>query len=273
MPININPQPGSLSIQKNLAASGKAMSQALERLSSGQRINQSADDAAGQAIAANLDAQLRGLEQATRNTQDGVSLVQTADAAIGRQTDMLLRMRELTVQAGSDILSPQARGAIQAEIDQLGAEIGRVADTTNFNGKNLLDGSLNGQALQVGADAGQTIEVNVGDTRPAATGIDALDVTTAAGAQDALATIDNALGTLGETRAQLGSLQNRLETTIENLGAAAENTAASHSRIVDADFAREVSDQLRAQILEQVGIATLGQANVSAQAALSLLHT
>ena len=268
---NVTSNLNQLLIQKNLAKNQGIANKALEKLSSGKKINRSADDAAGVAIAQQLDSQLKGLERAARNASDGVSLIQTADAAIGQETEIVQRVRELTVQAASDLNSPAARDAIQTEINQLTGELGRITGTTSFNGKNLLDGSLSGQTLQVGPDGGQTVELSVGDLGPSALGISGLDVTTQAGAQNALGALDTALNTLGNARAGLGAVQNRLETTVENLNASSENVAAAKSRILDADFAAQVANQIRGQILEQAGIAAMGQANVSAKNAMALL--
>lgn len=273
MPLNVNSNVNSLFAQHNLYKSNTIVNKALERLSSGKRVNRAGDDAAGLAIAQSLDAQIRGLEQAARNTSDGVSLVQTADAALSGSVEIVQRIRELTVQAANDTNSPQARSAIQAEVDQLGAELGRISGTTSFNGVNLLDGSFAGQSLQVGAGAGETVEVNIGNVGLAALGLNGLDVTTQSGATSTLTALDNALNTLGEARAGLGAVQNRLEGTLENLGAAAENAAASRSRIVDADFAAQAAERIRGQLLERASIAVLGQANVSAKAALGLLSS
>jgi flagellin len=271
MPIQINSNINSLVAQKNLLRGDSIMSRALERLSSGKQVNSAKDDAAGLAIAQALDAQLRGLEQAARNTNEGISLAQTADAAVSGGADILQRMRELSVQAASDTNSPEARGAIQAEMDQLASELGRIGGTASFNGMNLLDGSFAGRAIQVGANAGQTVEINIDNLSPAALGVNSLDVATQAGASNALSAIDVALGKLGETRAGLGAVQNRLEGGLANLSAAAENAAASKSRIIDADFAAETAERIRGQILERASIAALGQANISPRAALGLL--
>ncbi|MBM4280587.1 MAG: flagellin FliC [Deltaproteobacteria bacterium] len=238
----------------------------MEQLATGLRINRAADDAAGLAIASQMTAQLNGLVQASRNAGDAVSLVQTADSALGSVGDSLQRIRTLAVQAGNDTLGASDRAAIQKEITQLQQEIGRVGESTEFNGKQLLDGSFQGARFQVGANAGDEVGVAIeGVVAPD------VDVTTASGASTALTDIDAALQRVSDQRASLGATQNRLDATIRELGTTADNTLRSRSRLEDADFLRVAADRARSEIASRSAIAILAQANIIPGMAAKLL--
>ncbi len=277
MALYINTNIMALDAQRNLGITAQKMARALERLSSGLRINRAADDAAGLAISEKLTSQVNGLSQATRNAQDGISMVQTAEGALNESHAILQRVRELVVQAGTATVSSSDKSQIQQEITQLQAELDRIASTTNYNGTKLLDGTLAGQLL-VGANGTTSdyISVSVATTMSSAgLAVDAtaVDVTSTTLTTSAMLTsIDSAIGTVSTTRAGLGAVQNRLEHTINSLGVAVENLQASVSRIRDADIAQETSNMVTAQILQQAGTAVLAQANQAPQAALKLLQ-
>ncbi|WP_019024419.1 MULTISPECIES: flagellin [unclassified Thioalkalivibrio] len=363
----------SLNAQRHLRQSQAALQTAFQRLASGQRINSARDDAAGLAISERFTTQIRGLNQAMRNAQDGISLAQTAEGALGSMTGNLQRVRELAIQAANATLSTSDRGAIDREVRQLLAENDRIATQTTFNGRSLLDGSMGTAFFQIGANAGQTLAIDLGNSMrnrfvgdiasawsaeleaafaddplevdqdffirvgerdpvevPAGryrtpqelataidralgstgravltddgrlnliaretltisgeTAIDTLglpattepggslndvDLTTRQGASDALSRLDAALDAVNARRSQFGAIQNRFESTITNLGITSDNLAAARSRILDADYAAEVSRLVRAQILQQAGLAVLVQANALPQTFLRLLQ-
>ncbi len=262
----------SFSNASHLATAQNGVHKALTRLSSGNRINNASDDAAGLAISDRMDGQIRGLNQARRNAGDGISLTQTADGALGESVGILQRMRELAIQASNGIFNLTDRSAMNTEFTQLQSELDRIAEQTTFNGENLLDGSLSGGKLfQVGANSDQTINVAIDGATQADLGTDTLNIGTAVDAENAIGSIDDALSTISETRGDLGAVQSRFESSIENLSNSAENIAASNSRIADADFALEISNMLKFNILEQAGIAIQAQANQSAGTLLGLL--
>jgi len=243
------------------------------RLSSGRRINSAKDDAAGLSISDGMNSQIRGLNQAMRNANDGISLAQTADGALGESTNILQRMRELAVQSSNGIYNASDRKSINNEFSQLQSELDRIAGTTAFNGKNVLDGSLeSGTNFQVGANSQDSINVSLSGATQEDLGTESLNVLTGENAQDAIGAIDEALASVSGVRGELGSVLNRFESTISNLGNVAENTAASESRIGDADIAAEVSNMLKNRILEQAGISIQAQANQRAGNLLSLLN-
>jgi flagellin len=273
MSMVINTNLGSLVAQRSLANSSVQMSTALQRLSTGLRINSAKDDAAGLAISERITAQIRGYSQAIRNAGDGISLAQTAEGGMDGITSSLQRMRELAVQAANYSNTTDDRTAINAEFSQLKTEIDRVSQQTKFNTKSLLNGTFTAAAFQVGANSGETINVdsitNLGTT---GLGVDTVDVTSAANAGTAIQKIDDALKTVTTARANLGASINRFEQTISNLRVTVENLQASRSRIQDADFAAETASLTRLQILQQSGTAVLSQANAIPQGVLSLLR-
>lgn len=268
----INHNIAALNTHRQLSMVNNATGKSLERLSSGLRINRAGDDAAGLAISEKMRGQIRGLEQAQRNAQDAISLIQTAEGALNETHSILQRMRELAVQAANDTLTAEDRTAIDKEIDELSAEITRIGETTEFNTKKLLDGSLTNVTLQIGANDGQVMTVSISTMTASALGVDALDVSSAALASTAIDTIDTAIASVSDTRSQLGAWQNRLEHTINNLGTSAENLAAAESRIRDADMAKEMMEFTRNQIISQAAAAMLAQANAQPQLVLQLLR-
>ena len=273
MSLRINSNIEAVNAHRNLVTTTHLLSKSMEKLSSGLRINRAADDAAGLAISEKLRSQVRGLNQAIRNAQDGISLIQTAEGALNEGHSILQRMRELAVQAANETLTTSDRDALQKELDSLIAEIDRIATSTQFNTKQLLDGTFATSPLtfQVGANANQSITVTIGTATAAALTVQGLSLGSYTLASQAIASIDDAITALAENRADLGAVQNRLEHTIANLGVAAENLQASESRIRDVDMAQEMVNFTRLQILQQAGTAMLAQANVSPQSVLMLL--
>jgi len=281
MALTINQNITALNAYRNLSTTQNKLSTSLERLSSGLRINRAADDAAGLAISEGLRSQVGGLKVAARNAQDGISVVQTAEGALTEVHSILQRLRDLAVQGGNDSNSTAARDNITTEADSLIEELGRIADSTNFNGTKLLDGSAgvagDGKLVfQVGADgdAASTITVdltkaNVKTLATALTG--AFDVTDNAAAQGTISTIDTQIGNISTARAQLGAYQNRFDHTINSVNVTMENLSASESRIRDTDMASEMVSFTNAQILSQAGTAMLAQANSIPQTVLQLL--
>jgi flagellin len=276
MGLRINQNIAAMNSYRNLSVTDGQMSKSLEKLSSGFRINRAADDAAGLAISEKLRSQVKGLDTASSNAQNAISLVQTAEGALNETHSILQRMRELSVQSANDTNTDEDRVQIQKEVSALKEELTRISDTTEFNGKALLDGSFNG-TFQIGANSGQTLTVAITDQDAAALGdgtntVAGVDVSTQAGASTAIATLDGAIEQVSGTRADLGAVQNRLEHTVNNLNVASENLAASESRIRDTDMAKEMMNFTRAQILSQAGTAMLAQANQAPQGVLSLLR-
>jgi len=273
-----------------LTKNERAMSQAMERLSTGKRINNAGDDAAGLAISSRMTTYINGLNMAVRNANDAISLVQTADGALIEVTNMLQRMRELAVQASSGTYSSTDKTALDVEFDQLKAAIQDINDDTQWNGTAILSGGTT-FTFHVGAGASQTVGVTVGDydteESSATSGIfenlssatsdnlnagddlDALDITSAA--NTALSHIDVALARVEANRATLGATINRLEYAADNLANVSQNTLASRSRVLDADYAAETTELARTQIIQQAATAMLSQANQQAQSVLALL--
>ncbi len=275
MGLRINQNVAAVNSYRNLSVTDGQMSKSLEKLSSGFRINRAADDASGLAISEKLRGQVRGLDTASANAQNGISLIQTAEGALNETTAILQRMRELTVQAANDTNVAADRTAIKTEIDQLSAEITRIAGTTEFNTQKLLDGgsvATGGLTFQIGANAGQVLNVKIADMDATALTVNALDVSSADTASASLAKIDTAIAAVSSQRSSLGAVQNRLEHTVKNLNVASENLAASESRIRDTDMAKEMMNFTRSQILSQAGTAMLAQANQAPQGVLSLLR-
>jgi flagellin len=270
--------------QNNLTKSQSALGSAIQRLSSGLRINSAKDDAAGQAIANRFTANIRGLTQAARNANDGISIAQTTEGSLNEINNNLQRIRELTVQAYNGTNSSDDLSSINAEIKQRLDEIQRVADQTQFNGIKVLNGSsTSGIAIQVGANDNETITISGTDANvstllsgTSAITSNGLTITVSGGVSvvtsGALAEIDAAINNVDKMRSDLGAIQNRFESTIANLNNTITNLSASRSRIEDADYAVEVSNMTRAQILQQAGTAVLAQANQVPQTMLSLLR-
>ena len=274
MALVINTNIGSLNAQRNLASSQRTLNQSMQRLSSGLRINSAKDDAAGLAISDRMTSQIRGLNQAARNANDGISLAQTAEGAMQESTNMLQRMRELAIQSANDTNASADRVSLDGEFQNLLREVDRVAKTTSFNGKVLLSGAFktDGAIFQIGANANQTISVKIGAATASALTISGKAIATYAGAQSAIAAMDNAIRIIDSARSDLGAAQNRFESTIANLRNVAENLSAARSRILDADIAQETSEMTKSNILQQAGVAVLSQANQTPQLALQLLQ-
>jgi flagellin len=275
MSLRINQNIAALNAHRNLSVTDSQMSKSLEKLSSGFRINRAADDAAGLSISEGLRSQIGGMKVAVRNTQDGVSVAQTAEGSLNEVTSILQRMRDLTVQAGNTGSNGGAGGdavaSIQDEIDSLSQAIDNVAKRTQFNGTNLLDGSVTSLTFQVGANGGETQDIALSDMTAGTLATDTVDVTTGT-TTDNLKTIDDAIKTVSTFRGKLGAAQNTFEHTINNLNVAVENLSASESRIRDTDMAAEMVDFTRSQILSQAGTAMLAQANSASQGVLRLLQ-
>ena len=265
----------SVRAQRNLSKTTAMLGESVNRLSSGLRINSAGDDAARSAIATQLTAHSQGLYQAKRNASDSVSMVQTAEGAMQEMTGIVQRMRELSVQASNDgTMDTTARGYLDQEFQLLEAELDRIVSVTEFNGNKLIDGTLSsGTNFQVGFKntGNDRISLSIASTSSTTLGINDEVLTTATGAQKAIAALDTALTTINTQRATLGATQNRLEMTINNLGASYENHAASLSRIRDVDVAEETARFTSNQILSQAGISVLAQANALPTAALMLL--
>ncbi len=280
MALFINTNVASLGAQRSLATSGAELKTAMERLSSGKKINSAADDAAGFAIAERMTAQIRGLNMATKNANDGLSMLAVIENATNDVTDMLHRMRELAIQATNDTNGSQDRIFLQKEVAELIKEIDRVADQTTYNGQVVLDGTFTSKSIQVGTESGNkvTFSINgintdeIGTTTSAASYVSGINVGTASGAQLGLQVITDAIEQVAGDRATYGALQNRLEYTVSNLMNVAEFTTAARSRIEDADFAAESARLAKAQVLQHTGTAMLAQSNASSQLALSLIR-
>jgi flagellin len=268
MSLRINTNTEALNAHRQLSATAMTMSKSMEKLSSGLRINRAADDAAGLAISEKMRAQIRGVAQASRNSLDGVSLVQSAEGALNEVHSILQRVRELAVQYNNGTLSTGDKAAITAEIVQLSSECTRIVTTMTFNGINAL-GSTTPITFQVGANTGETIvmtPMNLGGSY-----FDSVFVGTFTTGADITA-IDQSLSSIADARAGLGAIQNRLEHTIANLATYHENLSAAESRIRDTDMAFEMTTFTKLQVLQQSGVAMLGQANQAPNAVLSLIR-
>lgn len=256
------------------------LSTAMERLSSGKRINSAKDDAAGLAIATKMTSEIRGLSAAMRNANDGISVTQVAEGALGEVNNILQRMRELAVQSSSGTVSDNDREGIQAEVTQLIDQVSNIASRTSFNGISLMSGSatLAGGgtgaqiSIQTGTNANETVDVEILSVSTTDLGIDSLDFSTQSGAEGALATLDTAIQDVSSGRATLGGIQNRLEATVNTLTSTVTNLTDARSRIEDADFSTESTAMAKNQILSQASTAMLAQANQSQQGVLSLLR-
>lgn len=269
--MRINQNVAAYNAWRNLSVTDGAMNKSLEKLSSGYRINRAADDAAGLAVSEKMRAQVRGLNKANQNAQDGISLIQTAEGALNETHSILQRMRELAVQSANDTLTSADRTQLQTEVTGLVSEITRISSSTQFNGKNLLNGSFTAQTFQIGANQNQNVAVSISSAAAGAIGVSGLSVSSKAAASASLAKLDTAIDKVSTARANLGAVQNRLEHTISNLGVAAENLSAAESRVRDVDMAKEMSEFTRTQILTQAGTAMLAQANMKPQTVLKLL--
>lgn len=282
--MRINHNISALQTNAHMRRTDNALDKAMERLSSGFKINKASDDAAGMAISRKMKTQIAGLERASMNCSDGISVIQTAEGALNEVTSILQRCRELAVQSANDTYSDYDRAAVQLEIDQLMEEIRRISETTEFNTKTLLDGNLEGEGtlvLQAGANENQTMEVEIPRIDPETLGLledpddskSYIKVSDHEKADEAISLFDNAIRMVSETRAQLGAYQNRLEHTVENLDTASYNMTEAVSRIEDADMAEQMTVFTQQNVLQQAGTSMLAQANERPQTILSLLNS
>lgn len=266
----------AINAQRNLGTSQTQIANSYAQLASGSRINKSADDAAGLAISENLKAQIRSSRQAHRNASDGISMVQVAEGGLNEIGNIIVRLRELGIQASSDTIGDRERGFINKEVDQLKTEMQRIADVTTWGSTKLLDGSAPQFDFQVGInnnEAEDRISFMAGENVATldALGLAGVDYTSKEGAQTALAQLDEAQYRVNGTRANLGALQNRLQSTLSNLSISEENLSAANSRIRDTDVAQASSELAKNNILLQASTATLAQANQTSAVALKLL--
>jgi flagellin len=277
MAIRINTNVESVFAQKHLARTQRSLRSTMEHLSSGLRLTRAADDAAGMGVSQKMRAHITSLKMAQRNANDGISLVQTAEGALSETGDILARMRELAVESASEVLQATERAYLQTEFTALQEEIERIADSTEFNGLNLADGSTTSVSVQVGifnVAAQDRISVTLQDSQTATLGVNttSIDLSSAANSQLSITEIDEAIDSVNNSRSNYGSVQNRLTSALRNLENYTENLVETESRIRDVDFASATADMSRHQIFSQAGISVLSQANSNPQAALSLLQ-
>jgi flagellin len=274
--ITINTNVASLDAQRNLSRTQSDQRVNFQRLSSGMRINSASDDAAGLGISVNLQAQVRSLSVAERNTNNAVSMAQTAESALGQVGGILTRMRELAVQGSNGDLGATDRGYLDTEFQSLRSEITRIADSTVFNGRQLLGGAATTITFQVGIQntTSDRIDVGFGGVDLTALGIAATNVSgaTAANSQAAITSLDTAISTVSSRRALFGATMNRMSSTVSNLQSMRSNMSAAYSRIADVDVADETASMARNQVLSQAAVSVLAQANQAPQLALSLLR-
>jgi len=266
----------AINAQRNLVGSQRVLNKSMAQLASGSRINIAADDAAGLAISENLKAQIRSAAQAQRNTNDGISMVQTAEGGLNEISNLVIRLRELAIQAGSDTVGQTERGFINKETQQLKSEVQRIASVTTWGTTKLLDGSTPTFDFQVGLHNSAAEDRISFDSSENVATIDALNMTgidysSKEGAHEALTVLDQAQTRVNGYRANLGAIQNRLTSTADNLGVSMENLSAANSRIRDTDVAQASSEMTRNNILTQAGVSTLAQANQVNQLALKLI--
>lgn len=277
MGLRINTNVASLNAQRNLGSTRISMNKSLEKLSSGQRINRAGDDAAGLAISENLKAQIKGLGQAERNAEDGVSLVQIAEGALGEVSNILIRLRELSVQAASDTIGGTERKFLNVEFSQLTSEVDRIANSTEFNRVPLLNGTGAVFDIQIGTRNDPisdrlTFDASSADVNVAALGLNLASVSDKISAQNSLTSIDQAIISVSGIRADFGALQNRLQSTVNNIQVSIENLSSANSRVRDTDVAAETAELTKQNILMQAGTSVLSQANSSTNSALSLIQ-
>lgn len=273
MAITINTNVTSLVAQRNLNSVQDSLNNSMRRLSSGLRINRAKDDAAGLAISRLMEKKIRGLEQGVRNANDGISLIQTAEGSLIEVGNNLQRMRELSLQASNGTYTAADRSALQTEFSALRAEIDRVANTAEFNGFKLMNGSSSSLDIQVGPDnsANDRIKISLKDVNSSALGISGNSITAASAAQAAVTKLDTAISSVSKARAQLGADEARLTTAVAGNMNMAENLAGAKSRILDVDFAKETATLAKNSILVQAGASMLSQANQIPSLALQLL--
>jgi flagellin len=271
MAMIVNTNMASMVAQKNLQTVTARLQGNYSKLSSGLRITSGADDAAGLEISERLRSKVRAWGVAGRNTQDGISLTQTAEGALNEVNNMLSRMRELATQSANGTLSSTERTTLDNEFQELVSEIDRIASSTEFNGIQLLDGTVTSADFQVGIEDGDTISVNFQDTTATTLGLNSLDILTATDASTAISDIEDAITDVNAARGELGASMNRLQSAFVNTQTQRENLTAAESRIRDVDVASETADLTRNGILQQAAVSVLAQANVQPQLALRLL--
>ena len=276
MGLRINTNTSSLSAQRTLGVTNDAQAKTLGKLSSGTRITRSADDAAGLAISEKLKAQIRGQSQAERNANDGISMIQTAEGGLNEVGNILIRMRELSVQAASDTVGDTERSFTDLEYQNLKQEIERISQVTEFNGKKLLNGEGDTYDFQIGINNDDFQDRIKFDTQMLNSGVESLGVselgvTSKDDAQSALASLDSAIEKVSGQRAELGAKQNRLTSTVQNLQVSNENLSAANSRIRDTDYAAETAKNAKMNILNAAGTSVLAQSNSQGQNALQLI--
>jgi len=280
--LRVNSNVASINAQRNLVNSTGNLQKSLQRLSSGLRITRAADDAAGLAISEGFRADIRSIGQAQRNANDGISLLQVGEGALNEVSSILIRQRELAIQAANGTLGSAERDTLNNEFQDLISEINRISAVTSFNGATILESGA-GVTFQIGVDAtsNDRITISAVDARASTIGIGAVSsvsgynyatISSVASARTTLTLLDSAISTVASLRASFGTVQNRLESAIRSLAVSQENTSAAESRIRDVDFASETAELTRNQVLQQAGISVLAQANVSTQSALSLLQ-
>lgn len=277
MGLRIATNVASQAVQKNLAVTSRSEEKELEKLSSGKRITRASDDAAGMSIAKNLESQIKGLRQATRNANDGISLIQTAEGGLNEVSNILTRLRELTIQSSSDTIGETERGYLDQEYQQLTQEVDRIVESTSFNGTKLLNGEGNDSLdFQVGTYAGEfnriTFDASGTNASSSNLGISGTGISSKDDALDSIASIDEAINISNGQRANLGSVQSRLQSTVANLEVQTLNQDSARSVIQDVDVAQAAASLASSQVLRNAGIATLGQANSLPTSALRLLN-
>lgn len=276
MGLRINTNTVSLAAQRTLGVNNRDQAQSLGKLSSGTRIVRASDDAAGLAISEKLKAQVRGLNQAERNANDGISMIQTAEGGLSEVSNILTRLRELSVQSASDTVGDRERQFTDLEYQNLKQEIERISQVTEFNGKKLLDGTGDKYDFQIGINNDEfqdriSYDAKVSNSSLANLGLEKLSVGTKEGSQTSLAVLDDAIQNISGQRAELGAKQNRLTSTIQNLQVSTENLSAANSRIRDTDYAAETAANARLNILNNAGTAVLAQSNAQGANALKLI--
>lgn len=276
MGMRISTNISSINAQRTMSSSQRAISKSMAQLASGSRITQAADDAAGLAISESLKSQMRSYTQAQRNANDGISMIQTAEGGLAESSNIVVRLRELAMQSASDTIGDTERGLVQKEVDQLTKEIQRISDSTRFGSTNLLNGSGAVFDFQVGIQNSMDADVIQFDSSQSNStisnlGLEGLDFSQKEGATSALNLLDEASSMINGFRAQLGAVQNRLQSTSDNIATMNENLAAANSRIRDTDIAQASSEQARNVILTQASTGVLSQANMTSQLALKLI--
>jgi flagellin len=274
MALTINSNLSSLNAQRGLSSVTARLQLNYQHLSTGLRITNAADDAAGLGISERLRAQIASLGQAQRNANDGISLTQTAEGSLNEVSNILIRMRELATESANGTVSASDKDTLNSEFTDLISEVDRIAKSADFNNVKLLDGSTSSITFQVGAGVTSidTISVTLSSALGSDLGISALDIGSAGSPTGAISAIDSAIDTVSATRGRLGAAQNRLQSTIANLGVSIESLTAAESRIRDVDVAAETADLTRNSILQQAAVSVLAQANLQPQAALKLLQ-